>query len=635
MGLGGDLYPRAFASNWLGSTPAAVNADLGGPRVRIRKTQASLVALAVALTISPLAFVGTAVSAATNRTVTFAEQPGNGPNYIFPLLSGAFFDSVNQQEFQYLMYRPLYWFGNKGKPVFNPTLSLAQAPIYSDGDTVVTVHIKDYRWSDGTPVTARDVVFWMNLIKVEKANFGPYVPGTFPDNVASYRMTSGNTLQFTLTQAVSPTWFTYNELSQVTPLPLDWDRTSATSGVGNFDETPAGAAAVYSFLISQAKEATTYATNPLWAVVDGPWRLAQYSATTNYAAFVPNLHYSGSRKGNVTRFVEVPFTSDAAEFNALRSGAVDYGYVPTQDSSQLSYLHTKGFRTDPWTGWAFTYIDLDYLNPTAGPILDQQYVREALQSMVDQPSIIKNLYHGDAVTTNGPVPLAPSNPFVSSLERKGLYSYDPPRAISLLKEHGWHVVPNGVSTCTDAGTGAGQCGGGIPKGASLVFRFDYASGTLALQQESEVLRSDFLKAGVTLTLSSTPLNQLLANTTACAGSQTISSTCTWQINYLVSPRFLYEPDFYPSGEDIYATGAADSGDGYSNPAVDTSVKQTESAGAGIAALKRYENLIVKLVPTLFMPTPPVQVSAIRKSLLGTLPQDPMLNLNPEQWRVTR
>jgi peptide/nickel transport system substrate-binding protein len=599
--------------------------------MRVRRIQAGLLALALGMILVPFAFTGTQASASTGKTVTFAEQPGSGPNYIFPMLSGAFFASTNQEQFQYLIYRPLYWFGDDGKPVLNATLSLAKLPVYTAGDTVVTVRMKNYRWSDGSPVSARDVMFWMNLLEVEKDNYGPYVPGTFPDNVASYRMLSPSVVQFTLTHAVSPYWFTYNELSQITPLPLDWDRTSASSGVGNFDETPSGATEVYNYLIAQANRPTTYATNPLWAVVDGPWRLAQYSPTTDYAAFVPNPRYSGTRTGNVTRFVELPFTSDEAEFDALRSGEVDYGYVPSSDLSQLANLHTMGYQTVPWTAWAFTYIDLDYLNPTAGPILSQAYVREALQSMVDQPAIIKGIYHGDAVATNGPVPLAPSNGFVSSLERTGLYSYDPARAIKLLKTHGWNVVPNGVTTCSSPGTGANQCGAGIPAGAALSFRFDYASGTVALEQESEVFRSALLQAGVTLTLASTPLNQLLANTTVCAGTETISPNCTWQINYLVSPRFLYEPDFYPTGEDIYATRAADSGDGYSNAQVNAVIEKTEAAGAGIPALKSYENLIVKLVPTLFMPTPPQQVSAIRKSLKGATPQDPMLNLYAEQW----
>jgi peptide/nickel transport system substrate-binding protein len=568
----------------------------------------------------------------TGKTVTFAEQPGSGPNYIFPLLSGQFFDSTNQEQFQFLMYRPLYWFGDDGAPVFNRSLSLAAAPVYSDHDKVVTMTMKNYKWSNGASVDARDVVFWMNLIKVEKSKFGPYVPGTFPDNVASYRMTSVRTVQFTLIKAVSPYWFTYNELSQVTPLPLDWDRTSATSGEGNFDVTPAGARKVYGYLSGLAGDVGQYATNPIWQVVDGPWRLSQFIGSTGYAAFVPNPHYSGADKPKISRFVELPFTSDQAEFDALRSGQVDYGYIPTQDVSQIPTLKASGYRTNDWKGWAFTYIDLDYLNPAAGPILTEAYVRQAMQSLIDQPEMIHTIYGGDAVSTNGPVPLQPSNPFVSTLERTGAYSYSPSRAVSLLRAHGWHVVPGGVTTCADPGTGAGECGSGIATGARLSFSFLYSSGTLSLQLESEELASTFAKeAGITLSLRSEPPDQLLASTEVCAGTSAISSKCTWQISFFGAPRFLYEPDFYPTGEDIYATDAADSGDGYSNAQVNTVIAACEAAGAGVAQLKTYENLIVHLVPTLFVPTPPVQISAIRTSLHGTLPQDPMLNLNPEKW----
>lgn len=569
--------------------------------------------------------------ASSSRTVTFAEQPQSSPNYIFPMLSGAYFNSVNQEQFQYLMYLPLYWFGNNGQPVLNPSLSLAQPPVYSNGDTTVTITMKHYQWSDGAPVTARDVIFWMNLIEQEKTNFGPYVPGTFPDNVASYRMTSPTTVQFDLKQAYSPNWFTDNELSQITPLPMAWDRTSSTSPSGTYDATPAGARAVYKYLISQAAIPTSYATNPLWQVVDGPWRLSQY-LSTGYVAFVPNRHFSGPNKPRIGRFVEEPFTSDTAEFNAVRSGQVDYGYIPAQDVSQVASVKRLGYRVAPWNVWAFTYVDLNYLNPAAGPIFAQAYVRQAMQSLIDQPEIIKTVYGGDAVATNGPVPLAPATSMVSTLERQGLYSYSPSRAVSLLSSHGWKVNPGGVSVCSNPGGAAGQCGVGIPKGAPLTFSFDYVSGTVAVQSEAAILQSTFKRAaGITLQLASSPISSLLPLATECAGSEVVSSKCTWQFAYFGAPRFLYEPDFYPTGEDIYATAAADSGDGFSNAQVDKIIAATEAGGAGVSQLQAYENDIVKLVPTLFLPTPPLQISAIKDSLHGALPQDALVNVYPQDW----
>ncbi len=565
-------------------------------------------------------------------TVTFAEQPGASPNYIFPLLSGAYFDSVNQEQFQYLMYLPLYWFGQSGKPTLNTTLSLAYPPAYSQGNSVVTIRLKGWKWSNGETVDARDVVFWMNLIKQEKANFGPYVPGTFPDNVVSYKIVSPLVVRLYLNRGYSANWFTDNELSQVTPLPLAWDKTSATNPPGNYDQTPAGAKQVYSYLSAQAAVPADYASNRLWQVVDGPWHLSKYVASTGYVEFLRNAKYSGPSHSGVKAFVEEPFTSASAEFNALRSGSIDYGYIPPEDASQAGVLKRLGYSVAPWNVWAFTYVDLDYLNPTSGPIFAQPYVRQAIQSLINQPQIIRSVYSGDAVATNGPVPLSPSTNLVSPQERAGFWPYSPSAARALLTAHGWHVVPGGTSSCQHPGTGSGECGAGISSGAELSFSLDYVTGTVAVANEVAILQSTFRsEAGIDLSLSSEPLNALLPIATQCAGMTQASSKCSWDMVYFGAPRFLYEPDYYPTGEDIYATGAADSGDGYSNPSVDRVIAATEAAGAGQKQMWAYENAIGNLVPTPFLPTPPYQLSAYKSSLTGVLPQDPLTNLYPQTW----
>jgi hypothetical protein len=62
-------------------------------------------------------------------TATWAELPSAPPNYIFPFVSGTYSSTANISEFQYLMYRPLYWFGNGASPTLNTSLSLAEAPV--------------------------------------------------------------------------------------------------------------------------------------------------------------------------------------------------------------------------------------------------------------------------------------------------------------------------------------------------------------------------------------------------------------------------------------------------------------------------------------------------------------------------
>ncbi len=89
---------------------------------------------------------------------------------------------------------------------------------------------------------------------VEKANWCDYTPGFFPDNVASAAYPNASTVVFHLKTPLNPTWFLYNELSQIIPMPIAWDRTSSsgatpTPGTANLpDTTPAGVAKVYKYL---------------------------------------------------------------------------------------------------------------------------------------------------------------------------------------------------------------------------------------------------------------------------------------------------------------------------------------------------------------------------------------------------
>ena len=569
------------------------------------------------------------VSTSNNGVVTFAEQPGANPDYIFPLANGSNLLTVNVQQFQYMMYRPLYWFGDNGQPVLNSGLSLADPPVYSKGNTVVTIKMKGWKWSDGSVVGARSLDLWMNLLEQEKTNFGAYVPGTFPDNVKSYKVVSPLVFSLTLKKPVSSQWFTYNQLSELTPLPLAWDRTSATGATGHADLTPSGAKAVYKFLIAQAAHESTYATNPLWQVVDGPWRLKSFQ-TTGYAALVPNKSYSGPIKPKIKEFIEEPFTSQAAELNAVLSGSIDYGYLPFTDLPRGNVTSYHGYDIHRWTSWAYTYTEYDYNNPTAGPIFAQTYVRQAMQFLVPQAAFISSVFHGYATAETGVVPLQPPSPYVSSLEKSNVYANDPAKAVNLLKAHGWQVIPGGTSKCVRPGTAASDCGAGVAKGATLSFNLMYSSGVPALSQEMQTIKTTFSRsAGINLALSEGPINTLVGDSLVCAGTHKASSKCAWQMFYPGAPSWYYEPDFYPTGDENFATDAAYNGQGYSNAEADSLIAATEAPGGGSAALMKYENYMVNNDPQLLLPTPPYQVSLIRPDLKGALPQDPLLNLNPE------
>jgi peptide/nickel transport system substrate-binding protein len=566
----------------------------------------------------------------------FAEDAGAKPNYIFPLDSSAYFTIENTSLFQFLMYRPLYWFGIGSKTGINYQLSLANPPVFSDGDRTVTITLRHYMWSDGEPVSSRDVIFWMNLLRANRTSWAAYVPGAFPDNVVSYSAPNANTVVFHLNSAYNPTWFTYNELSQITPLPIAWDRTSLSQPVpspttrGLPDTSPKGARAVYNFLNSQALDLATYATSPIWSVVDGPWRLRSFT-TAGRAVFVPNRRYSGPVKPALSEFVELPFTSNSTEFNVLRSGngAITYGYVPVSDLSQVEYVMFLGYSVKPWLQFAFNYWVENYHNPTYGPLFKQLYFRQAIQHLVDQPAWITHFLKGYAVPTYSPVPLAPPNPFADAASKTNPYPYSIAAARALLVAHGWRAV-DGIMTCESPGSGRSECGEGVPRGLRIDLNLQYASGTDALAEEMEAFASAARQAGIEINLSEAPFDTVLNNAVPCSPSQ---AACKWEMeNWGIG--WEYSPDNYPTGGELFSTGAGSNFGSYSSKVANALIAASHTSPNGQAALDAYQNYMVHQLPVIYAPSPDYAVAAILKTLHGAT-FNPYVNIEPEEWYFVR
>ncbi len=598
--------------------------------------------LVVAALLAPLLLVGAGASVAVAHTtadtassglVTYALPAGNTPNYIFPLTPAADSSVLNLTYFQPMMYESLYYYQTGSTIKVNPTLSLANPPKFAvkGGRTIVTVTLKNLNWSDGQPITTRDVQFWMNLVKANVADWYSAVPGAFPYNVVGESYPTAHTFSLTFDGVYNDTWLLYNELLQVIPIPQHaWDRTSATGAIGNYDKTPAGARAVYKYLNSQSQALGSYASSPLWKVVDGPWTLSSFDATTGFTVFSRNTNFHGP--GPSPRFGTlelVPFTGDTAEFDALRSGAVDYGYLPVQDVSQRAALEHLGYRIAPELGWATTFMPLNYTNTTgAAPLLKQLYIRQAMQHLIDQPAYVRDIYKGYATACYGPVPCAPASQFLNPAERDALYPYDPQAAVRLLSDHGWAVHPNGSTTCAHPGLGAHNCGAGIKAGTPLSFGLLYDSGYLALEQEMEALKSSFSAAGIQIQLSTAPFDTVIGVVDPCAKGN--APTCKWEIGNWQNPdAWTYAP--YPSGGQILRCGAFDNAGNYCNPTGDALIAATHK-GSGLQPMYQYQSFMAKQLPDLWLPSPDAQLSVIKKTLKGVV-QGPLLYLTTQDWSL--
>ncbi|HUZ20973.1 MAG TPA: ABC transporter substrate-binding protein [Acidimicrobiales bacterium] len=600
-------------------------------------------------------------------TAYFAEPPGASPNYIFPFMPIQFFSINNITQFQYLMFRPLYWFGTDTQPVLNTALSLANPPTYTNGSRVVHVTLKPYKWSNGETVTAQDVLFWVNMEKAEKQNWAGYSAGAFPDDVTNVTINSPTSLTFTLNGPVNSYWFTYNEVAQITPLPMAWDVSATgqkagsqlcgtssftavrTAGKTNAPVTPAARScvAVFDFLSKSSgfnpanpkaanNAQATYATNPLWQVVDGPWHLTSFNSS-GYAAMKPNPKYSGPTKPTLSQFVEEPFTSNSAEFNALVGGKLSFGYMPFEDITSPAKSTTVAgpnnprlgnFNLVPWYSWSINYFPYNFNstgnNGMTGKILHQLYVRQTFQSLIDQNLYIKKLYKGYASPTYGPVPTTPKSLFATPFEQKNPYPYNVSKAKQLLTSNGWDVKPGGVTTC---GRASG-CTGGIPKGTQLVFNLQYRSGDATLTSLMNAEASSWAQVGIKVNLSTATFNTVIGNATPCSGA-----SCTWELAFW-GGGWIYAPDYYPTGELIFQTGAGSNVGSYSDPTNDSLIRATNTK-AGLTTLYTWQNYLAKQLPFAWQPNEAYQLNEVQKSLAGVAAANPMLNLNPENWYFTK
>jgi peptide/nickel transport system substrate-binding protein len=345
-------------------------------------------------------------------------------------------------------------------------------------------------------------------------------------------------------------------------------------------------------------------------------------STSGRAVFVPNPSYTGPDKPKLAHFIESPFTSSAAKFDVLSSGhkAIDFGYIPVTDLGQKGRIESLGYTVQSWTSFGFNYFVENYNNPTYGPVFKQAYFRQAFQHLIDQPAWIKSFLQNYAVPSYSPIPLAPSNPFADSDSRNNLYPYSITKAKSLLESHGWKMV-NGVMTCETPGTTSNQCGAGISKGLALTLNLQYASGTQALAQEMEALQSAAAKVGIKVNLSEAPFNTVEINATPCSGS-----SCTWQMENW-GGGWVYSPDNYPTGGEIFATGAASNNGSWNDSTTNTLINETHTSSNAQQALDAYQNYMARALPVVFTPSPVYQIVAISNNLKGVT-LNPYLDIRP-------
>ncbi|AEJ41647.1 extracellular solute-binding protein family 5 [Sulfobacillus acidophilus TPY] len=542
-------------------------------------------------------------------TAVIALAPQTSPNWFFPILSAAAFSDVNTQV-DSMMYRPLIMFNNQDQVDYARSL-VSNISYNATGTRYVLTLSSKYKWSNGQPITAQDVVFTWNVMKAASGSNAPWTYGGagiggVPTRWTSVTANGSNQVIVTLNQASNPNWFIHNGLGQIWPVPASvWDK------------YPTNMNQELSFIQSVANSPM----NAVYDVVDGAYHIQSFSPNNQWV-FVPNPNFGG-HKSILNKVIFQYETGDSAEFAGLKTGTINFGYLPPSEWGARNEL--TGDVLAPTYDLGFNYLIVN-MNPHApgglGPYFNQLYVRQALEMGVDQPAIISAVFHGQAVPEGGPVASQPKTAFTDPSLDNPLYPYNPAAGKKLLEAHGWHEV-NGVME---------------KNGVKLAFTFLAVSGDQAQTDLQQILKQDWAQEGIQVTIEQQPFDNVIS--TAQQSNATKWDMADW------GGGWTYQPDYYPTGGGLFATGAASNFQGYSNPTMDQLIKASYLPGTPhqtLAALFKYEEFAAKNLPVIYLPWPaagPAGAGALIEhatSLHGTVSTFNVITdmIFPNYWYFTK
>jgi peptide/nickel transport system substrate-binding protein len=323
----------------------------------------------------------------------------------------------------------------------------------------IDVELRPMTWGDGTPVTARDFQFTIDVGKHPQSG----VPSV-EDYRRIVKFEVKDDRHFTLTK--DRVTFDYNVLDFF-PLPAHLENPI-------FDADPA-----------EYRTRTTFdadPTNP--GLAYGPYRTVEVVPGSRIA-LERNPHWTGAPPQFRRILIKFFENSSSLEANLL-SGNVDY--VPGESglsfSQSLAFEQRHGDRYNVVfkPSLAYAHIDVNLDNP----LLRDVRVRRAILMAIDRKTISDKLFAGKQPVADGNV--NPLDPMYSSAARH--YDYDPGQARTLLDEAGFKEVAKGERRNA--------------KGQRLSLVLDYASGSRTSDQITQVIQSELRQVGIELRLKAAP-----------------------------------------------------------------------------------------------------------------------------------
>ena len=345
-----------------------------------------------------------------------------------------------------------------------PDLADGMPSINSDG-TVWTVKLKqNAKWSDGSDITADDVVSTVNIQNDPNLDTDAAFDWS---QMKSVEAVDKHTVKFTLNQPFAP-FLANNLLTFVAPK------------------------AVYGKIDPAKQRNDPVSLNP--TVTGGPYKFDKrvpgqeidYSANTNY--------YGG--RPHFDKVIAKVITDATAAANALINGDVEWhpslgeagaGGISKAKQSSNVVVHT--------------YQDLGYIdfrmNERTGHVFDKKETRQALASALDKASIVQAATQGAGAPLWGDIVPASWAYDASSIVK---YPLDINKAKQYMQQAGWTIGSDGVAVRTLA-AGCSACDPVIKPGGQQKFvaKIRVRAGKPDRLKAAEIIADQLKQIGMQLT----------------------------------------------------------------------------------------------------------------------------------------
>lgn len=486
-----------------------------------------------------------------------------GPDSFNPLTAvGSAARMVNN-----LIYTPLLAIG----PDLLPRLrtSLAYRIDITEGGKRYVLHLRrNALWSDGVPLTSKDVVFSLllgNNPNVLESNASDFKLMT------SVRALDRYTVEIRLSSPSPP--FLENALGETLPLPQHI--------LGRY---PPGSEDEAKFVNADAD----FAQNP---VISGPWRIVR-SVRDSYTILGRNPLYWGP-KTILDRVAFRVYPQQDSLYAAVDAGEVDV----TDIAPNLWRIHNRlrgdhKFITWPWN---VTFLLLPNYRDASIPWAHDARVKQAMMYAIDRDFIKSGIMSGQADILNGPIPAF--SPYYNARVRR--YGYDPARARAILDAAGWRLQGNVRAK----------------GGRALRFTLKTGGATDAVASNiAELIQANLRAVGIDCTLENEELQTFFEDL----------HNSRFQValrGIILTPY----PDDYRSYDSKQTRAAGGYNIGfYNNPQIDRAIEAARSAPSMAVArreLNRYQELAAADLPVIYLYS--IRLGAVVPSDLAGYDLDPI------------